>query len=147
MSIVNYENVKWVNVNLVDEPCSYMHKQRFLHSAASQLGVKVNIIGLKDEELQKDFVSYLSFDQKVDGLNIFHSPRVILADTNTYNMMVQNPHVGFLCSRFEEFNQSFWPYVPKTALFVKTLEASDQMVKSEHFNGEVVFYPQCMYQL
>lgn len=148
-SIKNLQNDKWVNIVLTEQDIEhdYFQIHRFLHSAASQQQVKVNIIGLKDDEAKKAFQVYLSFDQTVDGLKIYHSPRVVLAHEDIYQLILLDPTLNIVCSKLDKVYQNFWPRLPKDQAFLSQLEISDKTISTEKTNiNNARYLPQCMYQ-
>lgn len=147
--IKSFTNDNWVNVILTDNDIEhdYFQLQRFLHSAASQQNVKVNIIGLKDDELKQAFKLYLSFDQDVDGLKIYHSPRIVLGNENIYELISFIPTVNIVCSKLDQVYQNFWPRLPNDQRFLNQLEPIDKYIKTDYTDiNNSRYLPQCMYQ-
>lgn len=145
--IKNFTNGNQVNVILPDEEIDTIQLQRFLYSVVAQENVSINIKGKIDDKIQKMFNIYLTFNKDVKGLNIYHSAKIILNDNQIYYKLFTSPETKIQCSKLDQVDQRFWPYVPNDDSFIQNLKPCDQFIVTDNSKDENIgFIPQCMYQ-
>ena len=142
----NCESVKTVNIRFDDDKTINKHQlSRTLQSLVQQKEVNINIIGFKDD-IKKDFVSYLTFDDLVEKDVIYMPSRVILGDSLFIKKLIDGPCLVIAPYLLDQIDQLYYPYIPK-----KQREVSN---KHEHtvyhlnWDEEVrtVSEPICYYQ-
>ncbi len=128
-----------VNVVLENEEATTIEQaKRFLISVCQNKGkLRINIKNLPFDELKKDYCSQLLFDQELEGTNIYHSDRVIIAD-DTYSSLLKNPELQYSCVKIDQVAQLTWPIPPTNAVLM------DKFIKTDKSNTTEI--SRCLYQ-
>lgn len=140
----NCESVKTVNVILSEDYGTETQTRNFLHSCCQQKDVNINITGKINNEITKDYLSYLTFNEDSKGLKIYHSARIILGESDVYKYLLNNPKNYIVPLQLDQIAQKYYPYLPKNipALPVKPFNACITTELHDFIPGQKLCYYQ-----